>query len=126
LKPYLLAAGDESFVSQWGKLEKTLKLSQHYLGVIIAKRLLGYTGVTGDWFAIIVPIGIMLGRVGCFLNGCCLGRVCKPQWFTMNDVNGVARWPAVPVESLQATRDGRSSSAIAEDVISPACLSSGR
>jgi hypothetical protein len=31
-----------------------------------------------------------------------------------------------PNKSLQATRDGRSSSAIAEDVISPACLSSGR
>jgi hypothetical protein len=29
-------------------------------------------------------------------------------------------------KSLQATRDGGSSSAIAEDVISPACLSSGR
>ena len=31
-----------------------------------------------------------------------------------------------PNKSLQATRDGRPSSAIAEDVISPACLSSGR
>jgi hypothetical protein len=29
-------------------------------------------------------------------------------------------------KSLQATRDGGSSSAIAERVISPACLSSGR
>jgi hypothetical protein len=29
-------------------------------------------------------------------------------------------------KSLQATRDGRFSSAIAEDVINPACLSSGR
>jgi hypothetical protein len=29
-------------------------------------------------------------------------------------------------KSLQATRDGRSSSAVAEDIISPACLSSGR
>jgi hypothetical protein len=29
-------------------------------------------------------------------------------------------------KSLQATRDGALSSAIAEDVISPACLSSGR
>jgi len=28
--------------------------------------------------------------------------------------------------SLQATRDGRASSAIAEDVIRPACLSFGR
>ena len=71
-----------------------------YLAVEIAKRLLKYEGVTGDWFAVIVPVGIMLGRVGCFLNGCCLGRVCEPSWFTMNDAAGVARWPAVPVEFL--------------------------
>jgi hypothetical protein len=32
----------------------------------------------------------------------------------------------MPNKSLQATRDGRSSSAIAENVIRPACLSSGR
>ena len=31
-----------------------------------------------------------------------------------------------PNQSLQATRDGALSFAIAEDVISPACLSSGR
>jgi phosphatidylglycerol:prolipoprotein diacylglycerol transferase len=71
-----------------------------YIGVEIAKHLLKYNGVTGDWFAIIVPIGIMLGRIGCFINGCCLGRVCEPSWFTLNDANGVARWPAVPVEFL--------------------------
>ena len=71
-----------------------------YLAVEIAKRLLKYPGSTGDWFAVIVPVGIMLGRVGCFMNGCCLGRVCEPSWFTLNDVHGVARWPAVPVEFL--------------------------
>jgi len=71
-----------------------------YIGVEIAKRLLKYYGVTGDWFAVIMPIGVMLGRIGCFINGCCLGRVCEPSWFTLNDVNGVARWPAVPVEFL--------------------------
>ena len=32
----------------------------------------------------------------------------------------------VPNKSLQATQDGRSSSAVAEHVIRPACLSSGR
>jgi hypothetical protein len=32
----------------------------------------------------------------------------------------------MPNKSLQATRDGAFSSAVAEDVISPACLSSGR
>ncbi len=71
-----------------------------YLAVEIAKRLLGYHGTTGDWFAVIVPVGIVLGRVGCILNGCCLGRVCEPSWFTMNDANGVARWPAALVELL--------------------------
>lgn len=71
-----------------------------YAAVEITKRLLPYKGTTGDWFAIIVPVGIMIGRIGCFLNGCCLGRVCEPSWFTLNDANGVARWPAVPVEFL--------------------------
>ena len=71
-----------------------------YLAVEIAKRLLGYRGTTGDWFAVIVPVGIVLGRVGCILNGCCLGRACEPSWFTMNDANGVARWPAALVELL--------------------------
>lgn len=69
-----------------------------YAGVEIAKRLTGYTQATGDWFAIIAPVGIMLGRVGCMLHGCCLGRVCEASWFTVNDTHGVARWPAAPVE----------------------------
>jgi phosphatidylglycerol:prolipoprotein diacylglycerol transferase len=56
--------------------------------------------MTGDWFAIIAPAGIMLGRIGCLLQGCCLGRVCDAGWYTINDLHGVARWPAVPVEFL--------------------------
>ena len=71
-----------------------------YLAVEIAKRLLGYRGTTGDWFAVIVPVGIVLGRIGCILNGCCLGRACEPSWFTVNDANGVTRWPAALVELL--------------------------
>jgi phosphatidylglycerol:prolipoprotein diacylglycerol transferase len=71
-----------------------------YAGVEIAKRMLGYMSATGDWFAIIAPVSIMLGRVGCVLHGCCLGRVCEPSWFTMNDAVGAARWPAAWVELL--------------------------
>ena len=71
-----------------------------YAAVEIAKRLLEYKGVTGDWFAVIAPVGIMLGRVGCLLHGCCLGRACEPSWFTMNDTVGVPRWPAALVELL--------------------------
>jgi phosphatidylglycerol:prolipoprotein diacylglycerol transferase len=69
-----------------------------YAGVEIAKRLIGYQGVTGDWFALIAPVGIILGRIGCWWHGCCLGRVCAENGFTLRDAAGVARWPAVPVE----------------------------
>ena len=71
-----------------------------YAGVEIAKRLLGYTSATGDWFAVIAPVGLLLGRLGCVLHGCCLGRECDPAWFTVNDAAGVARWPAALVEGL--------------------------
>lgn len=70
------------------------------VAVEIAKRVLGYTRATGDRFAIIAPLGIIIGRVGCILHGCCLGRVCERSWFTMDDPAGVARWPAALVELL--------------------------
>ena len=71
-----------------------------YVGVEIAKRLLRYDGITGDWFAVIAPVGIMLGRIGCMINGCCLGRECEPGWYTINDIRGVSRWPSSQVEFL--------------------------
>lgn len=69
-----------------------------YAGVEIAKYLLGYRSATGDWFAMITPVTIMLGRLGCLTHGCCLGRHCHPSWFTINDAAGAARWPSVEVE----------------------------
>ena len=69
-----------------------------YAGVEVAKKLTGYAQATGDWFAVIAPVGIVLGRIGCLLHGCCLGKECAAAWWTINDVRGVARWPAVPVE----------------------------
>lgn len=50
-----------------------------YGGVEIAKRLIGHTQPTGDGFAVVVPIGLTLGRIGCFLSGCCLGCACEPS-----------------------------------------------
>jgi phosphatidylglycerol:prolipoprotein diacylglycerol transferase len=69
-----------------------------YAGVEIAKSQLGYTGVTGDWFALIAPVGIVLGRVGCWFHGCCQGISCSPAWYTVKDSAGVDRWPSVPAE----------------------------
>jgi phosphatidylglycerol:prolipoprotein diacylglycerol transferase len=71
-----------------------------YLAVEFAKRKLGSREITGDIFATIAPIGILLGRIGCWIQGCCLGEVCAASWFTMDDSLGQPRWPAVPVEIL--------------------------
>jgi phosphatidylglycerol:prolipoprotein diacylglycerol transferase len=69
-----------------------------YAAVELAKKYLKYTGTTGDWFALIAPAGIMLGRVGCMIHGCCLGKTCEESWFTIRDVHGVPRWPASQME----------------------------
>ena len=71
-----------------------------YAAVEIAKRVVHYQSATGDWFAIIAPVGIMLGRVGCIVHGCCLGRACDASWFTVTDGAGIARWPAAQAELL--------------------------
>lgn len=71
-----------------------------YAGVELAKRLVGYTIATGDSFAIIAPIGIILGRVGCWFHGCCRGVVCAESWYTLRDADGISRWPSVPAEIL--------------------------
>jgi phosphatidylglycerol:prolipoprotein diacylglycerol transferase len=69
-----------------------------YAAVEIAKLFLGYSQTTGDWFALISPVGIILGRIGCLLHGCCLGAPCGSAWWTLRDRSGMERWPAVPVE----------------------------
>jgi phosphatidylglycerol:prolipoprotein diacylglycerol transferase len=71
-----------------------------YAGVEIAKRLVGYTSATGDWFAVITPITIVLGRIGCWFHGCCRGIACAESWYTLSDADGIARWPSVPTEIL--------------------------
>src|SRR5438045_7060279 len=69
-----------------------------YLFVELAKRHVGYDRATGDDFALIAPISIGLGRVGCLLHGCCLGAACSPAWYTIKDADNVPRWPAAPAE----------------------------
>ena len=102
---YLLAEGwrDLDQPDVWRRLAtgKTVvgALLGGYAGVEIAKKLIGYRSATGDWFATIAPVGIVTGRIGCLLQGCCLGEVCeRSTWWTLHDRVGIPRWPAVPVE----------------------------
>ena len=71
-----------------------------YVAVEIAKKYLNYQRTTGDVFAIIAPIGLALGRIGCLFAGCCKGIICEQTWWTLVDGEGLARWPAVPIEFL--------------------------
>ena len=48
-----------------------------WAGVEIGKRLLGIRRSTGDLFALAIPAGEALGRVGCHFNGCCYGKICS-------------------------------------------------
>jgi len=71
-----------------------------YAGVEWAKRESGYKSATGDAFALVVPIGLAIGRIGCLIHGCCLGRVCRPDWYALHDAIGVPRFPVVPAEII--------------------------
>lgn len=44
------------------------------IGVEIAKKKLKIKQKTGDIFAPAIAIGIAIGRIGCFLKGCCFGK----------------------------------------------------
>lgn len=69
-----------------------------YGGVEAMKRLVGWNRPTGDLFALIAPLGIALGRVGCWLQGCCAGRAVSLRWLTVRDAGGGSHWPAAQVE----------------------------
>lgn len=63
-----------------------------WLSVIAAKKYLGITRPTGDLFALALPAGEAVGRIGCYFNGCCYGTRCEFPWAV--DQHGALRHPA--------------------------------
>jgi phosphatidylglycerol:prolipoprotein diacylglycerol transferase len=51
-----------------------------YFGVVVAKWALGITVRTGDSFAVPVAGAIAIGRLGCFVAGCCFGTPTTLPW----------------------------------------------
>lgn len=67
---HLHPAQNPSVVEAWAFGARSILggLLGAYLGVLLAKRLIGYTGKTGDLFAPAVALGMAVGRVGCLLT----------------------------------------------------------
>lgn len=61
-------------LEEWGGRTIIGALFGGFVGVEVAKKVLGITIATGDPYAIGLPLGQALGRVGCFIGGCCYGQ----------------------------------------------------
>ncbi len=51
-----------------------------FIGVELTKKKIGYPHSTGDAFAVAIPLGHAIGRIGCLLGGCCYGTECHVLW----------------------------------------------
>jgi phosphatidylglycerol:prolipoprotein diacylglycerol transferase len=71
-----------------------------WLAVLWMKRRLGITRPTGDLFALAIPAGETIGRIACFVGGCCFGKTATLAW-AVHD-HGAWRHPAQLYLSLAA------------------------
>ena len=51
-----------------------------WLAVIYVKRRFGIERPTGDLFALAIPAGEAIGRIACFVGGCCYGKAANVAW----------------------------------------------
>jgi len=67
---YLARSDDPTLLGLWleGGQSVLGGLAGAYLGVVVTKKVIGYQGSTGDWFAPAVASGLAVGRIGCFLT----------------------------------------------------------
>lgn len=87
---WLVASSDQRLIHWLTGKSVTGALLGGFLGVEIAKKALGYQKATGDGFAAVVPLALIVGRLGCLHHGCCGGIPC--------DVGPLTNWPSVEVE----------------------------
>lgn len=51
-----------------------------FLGVEITKKFLGIKTSTGNVFAPALAIAVAIGRIGCYVMGCCYGKISSVPW----------------------------------------------
>jgi prolipoprotein diacylglyceryltransferase len=71
-------------------------LAGGYLAIFLAKRALGYTLSTGDYYAAAIPLALAIGRVGCFLSELPLGTPSSLPWAMTVSPDAAAAFPRCP------------------------------
>jgi phosphatidylglycerol---prolipoprotein diacylglyceryl transferase len=69
------------------------------IGVVLTKRFLKINVRMGNQIAPAAAIGIAIGRIGCYLRGCCYGIATSLPW-GVNFGDGVSRHPTQIYEAL--------------------------
>ena len=67
------------------------------VGVATSRRLLRLPLAVGDAFALALPVGLLVGRVGCVLRGCCFGTPTSLPW-------AISYSPGSLAQNLQSAR----------------------
>jgi phosphatidylglycerol---prolipoprotein diacylglyceryl transferase len=106
--PYVLSDWD-GLVSGWAWFSdgKTILcgLAGGYFGVVLAKWSLGIHVHTGDSFAMPIAASIAVGRIGCFIGGCCYGTPTSLPWgVRFRDPHRPGEWlpPSHPTQLYEA------------------------
>jgi phosphatidylglycerol:prolipoprotein diacylglycerol transferase len=68
-----------------------------FVAAEIAKPLLNYSLPPNDRFAIVLPVSIAIGRIGCQLAGCCQG-IAYEGVLAVKDAQGIGRYPIPQIE----------------------------
>src|SRR4029077_124297 len=102
--PFVFSDWDE-FISgaAWFSNGKTilLGLAGGYFGVEVAKWCLGIRTRTGDSFVVPVATAIAIGRIGCFVGGCCYGTPTDLPWgVVFTQIDQAPRHPTQLYESV--------------------------
>ncbi len=70
-------------------------LAGAYVGALLGKRVSGYPGKTGDYFAPAIALGLAIGRIGCFLTEP-PGRPTNLPWGISVPEQSIAALPGCP------------------------------
>ncbi len=100
--PELIALSQQSIIYLFASKTIVGGLLGGLLGVEIAKKLLGVQHSSGDLFCFPLILGILIGRIGCFLSGIEDGTHGLPTDFIlgMNLGDGIPRHPTALYEIL--------------------------